>query len=88
MTMDQQLKTAAKRGNTDEVRRLLEQQEDEDGNISINNSIMTARDVNGCTFLSLAIRYNNDIDVVALLLDKGALINDQDHKGWTPLHRK
>ena len=83
--MDQQLKTAAKRGNTDQVRRLLEQEQGEEGS-SFN--VMTARDVNGCTFLSLAIRYNNDIDVVALLLDKGAVINDQDHKGWTPLHRK
>jgi hypothetical protein len=95
--MDQQLKTAAKRGHVDQIRRLLEQEQSEQDAAAAAAHMVRAKDVHGCTALHLAIRYssssstNNNggggVDVVALLLEKGALINDQDHKGWTPLHR-
>jgi phosphate transport system substrate-binding protein len=65
---------AAKQGDTDQIRRLL------DRKMSV-----TVTDRDGQTPLHLAAHWGRDA-AAALLLDRGAPIEATDHEGRTPLH--
>lgn len=69
---------AAKRGDMNEVRRLLAQ----------DGSLVTTRDADGSTPLHCAA-WKGHADIARLLIEAGANLNDEnenDHWGTTPLH--
>ena len=82
---DTPLHHAALDGSPAEVRRLLDQGAD-----IHTKADMTLRDtsliVGRWTPLHLAVWWNPDPDVTALLLDRGALIESKTQRGYTPLH--
>lgn len=69
------LKKAASNGETDTVRRLLE---------AGDTKYVMAKDNFGMTPLHRACNFGH-VDTAVLLLDKGAMINDKNKIGWTPL---
>jgi ankyrin repeat protein len=73
--VENELIQAARNGDLDQVRRLLEEQ----------GANVMAKTHHGETPLHLASK-NGHNKVVNLLLEKGALINDKDKWGNTPLH--
>lgn len=72
------IRKAASSGETEVVRQLLEA-------AGGSTKYVMAKDNFGMTPLHRACNFGH-LDTAVLLLDKGAMINDKNKIGWTPLY--